>query len=220
MADLIPPSPSDADYAAAQPATPPLDSAQDPLALFAAWLVEADEAEPNDPNAMTLSTVDKEGAPDARIVLLKDLDDRGFTFFTNLHSAKAVELAGDRRAALTFHWKSLRRQVRVRGLVEMVTDAEADAYFVTRARVSRLGAWASDQSQTLDDPAMLRERLTEQEKRFEGQEPPRPPHWSGYRLLPSIIEFWSDGAFRLHDRLVFERADGVDAAWTTRRLYP
>jgi pyridoxamine 5'-phosphate oxidase len=220
MADLIPPSPSDADYAAAQPTAPPLDPAQDPLTLFADWLAQADKAEPNDPNAMTLSTVDDSGAPDARIVLLKDLDDRGFTFFTNLESAKAIELAGDGRAALTFHWKSLRRQVRVRGLVETVSDAEADAYFATRARVSRLGAWASDQSQTLDDPATLRARLAEQENRFEGQEPPRPPHWSGYRLLPTAIEFWSDGAFRLHDRLLFERRRFEDTVWTARRLYP
>jgi pyridoxamine 5'-phosphate oxidase len=219
MADLIPPSPSDADYAPAATAAPPLDAAADPLALFAQWLTEADMAEPNDPNAMTLSTVDADGAPDARIVLLKDLDDRGFTFFTNLRSAKAVELAGDRRAALTFHWKALRRQVRVRGFIETVTDAEADTYFATRARVSRLGAWASDQSQTLDDPATLRARLAEQEKRFEGEEPPRPPHWSGYRLLPVAIEFWRDGAFRLHDRLLFEREE-VDQIWAARRLFP
>jgi pyridoxamine 5'-phosphate oxidase len=220
MADLIPPSPSDADYAAAPAATAPLDPHQDPLALFADWLAQADKAELNDPNAMTLSTIDDSGAPDARIVLLKDLDDRGFTFFTNLRSAKAVELAGDRRAALTFHWKALHRQVRVRGLVEAVSDAEADAYFATRARVSRLGAWASDQSQTLDDPARLRMRLAEQEKRFEGREPPRPPHWSGYRLLPMAIEFWRDGAFRLHDRLLFERAQVEGGTWTARRLYP
>ncbi len=220
MTDLIPPTPSDADYAASAKGAPPLDASSDPLALFAEWLTEAEAAEPNDSNAMTLSTVDGAGAPDARIVLLKDLDDRGFTFFTNLESAKAVELAADPRAALTFHWKTLRRQVRVRGLVEGVSDAEADAYFATRARVSRLGAWASDQSRTLDDPATLRERLAEQEKRFEGEEPPRPPHWSGYRLLPTAIEFWSDGAFRLHDRLVFERARVEDAAWTARRLYP
>jgi pyridoxamine 5'-phosphate oxidase len=220
MADLIPPSPSAADYASAPPSAPPLKADQDPLALFAAWLSEADKAEPNDSNAMTLSTVDDAGAPDARIVLLKDLDDRGFTFFTNLQSAKAVELAGDHRAALTFHWKSLRRQVRIRGLVEKVTDAEADAYFATRARVSRLGAWASDQSQTLDDPATLRARLAEQEKRFDGQEPPRPPYWSGYRLIPVAIEFWRDGAFRLHDRLLFEREQVEDAAWTARRLFP
>ena len=219
MADLIPPSPSAADYAAAHSAPPPLDAAQDPLALFSAWLAEAYGCEPNDPNAMTLSTVDDVGAPDARIVLLKDLDDRGFTFFTNLESAKAVELAGDQRAALTFHWKSLRRQVRVRGVVERVSDAEADAYFATRARISRLGAWASEQSRTLDDPARLRERLAEQERRFDGLEPPRPPHWSGYRLLPIAIEFWSDGAFRLHDRLLFERGK-LEEPWTARRLYP
>lgn len=220
MADLIPPSPTAADYASAQTSAPPLDPNQDPLVLFAAWLIEADKAELNDPNAMTLSTVDEGGAPDARIVLLKDLDDRGFTFFTNLRSTKAVELAGDHRAALTFHWKALRRQVRVRGVVEPVSDQEADAYFATRARVSRLGAWASDQSQTLDDPTALRMRLAEAEKRFEGAEPPRPPHWSGYRLLPTAIEFWRDGAFRLHDRLLFER-DQVDrAGWAARRLYP
>lgn len=218
MPDLIPPSPSAADYAAESKPAPPLDSSSDPLALFAQWLTEADASEPNDPNAMTLSTVDEFGAPDSRIVLLKDLDDRGFTFFTNLHSAKAVELAGDHRAALAFHWKSLRRQVRVRGVVEKVTDAEADAYFATRARVSRLGAWASDQSQTLDDPATLRARLAEQEKRFEGEEPPRPPHWSGFRLLPTTIEFWRDGAFRLHDRLVFERE--LEQPWAARRLFP
>ena len=218
MSDLIPPSPSAADYAAESKPAPPLDPASDPLALFAQWFAEAHEGEVNDPNAMTLSTVDEDGAPDARIVLLKDLDDRGFTFFTNLNSAKAVELAGDHRAALTFHWKGLRRQVRVRGAVERVTDAEADAYFATRARISRLGAWASEQSRTLDDPATLRTRLAEQERRFEGQEPPRPPHWSGYRLLPTAIEFWRDGAFRLHDRLLFERE--LDRPWTARRLFP
>ena len=218
--DLIPPSPTEADYAAqARTVAPPLDPAQDPLALFAAWLAQAHAAEPNDPNAMTLATVGADGQPDARIVLLKALDDRGFCFFTNLDSAKAADLAANPRAALAFHWKSLRRQVRIRGAVEPVSDADADAYFATRSRVSRLGAWASDQSRTLSDPAHLRARLKDIEALFEGAEPPRPPHWSGYRLIPEAIEFWADGAFRLHDRLLFEREEGGEG-WRARRLYP
>jgi pyridoxamine 5'-phosphate oxidase len=217
--DLIPPSPSDADYAATPaPQAAPLDDHADPLALFAQWLAEADAAEPNDPNAMTLATVDSAGLPDARIVLLKALDDRGFSFFTNLTSAKADELAARPAAALVFHWKSLRRQVRVRGAIERVSDAEADAYFATRSRVSRLGAWASDQSKTLENPADLRARLSEMEMRFEGADPPRPPFWSGYRVIPQAVEFWRDGAFRLHERLLFERAG--EGAWASRRLYP
>jgi len=217
--DLIPPSPSETDYADAGRASAPLDPRQDPLALFAAWLAEAAAVEPSDPNAMTVATVDEDGMPDARILLLKALDDRGFSFFTNLTSAKAGELAGNPRAALVFHWKSLRRQVRVRGTVERVSDAEADAYFATRSRISRLGSWASDQSKTLSERAQLEARLAEMQARFEGVEPPRPPHWSGYRLIPLAIEFWLDGAFRLHDRLVFER-QGEGAPWRARRLFP
>ncbi len=217
---LIPPSPSQADYEAAeQAAAPSLDPSRDPLDLFAEWMAEAVKSEPNDPNAMTLATVDADGAPDGRIVLLKALDARGFSFFTNLNSAKGQELAANPRAALVFHWKSLHRQVRVRGAIERVSDAEADAYFATRSRVSRLGAWASDQSKTLSEPALLRGRLEGMQKRFEGIEPPRPPHWSGYRLIPQAIEFWRDGAFRLHERLVFERA--VEGSpWSARRLFP
>jgi pyridoxamine 5'-phosphate oxidase len=217
---LIPPSPSQADYEAADRADAPLlDPRRDPLDLFAVWMAEAVKSEPNDPNAMTLATVDAGGAPDARIVLLKALDERGFSFFTNLTSAKGQELAAHPRAALVFHWKSLRRQVRVRGAIERVSDAEADAYFATRSRVSRLGAWASDQSKTLSEPAVLHARLKEMEQRFKGVEPPRPPHWSGYRLIPEDIEFWLDGAFRLHERLLFERrAEG--SPWNARRLFP
>ena len=219
MSDLIPPSPSEADYETApRPPAPALDSGRDPFDLFAEWLAEADGAEPSDPNAMTLATVDEEGMPDARILLLKGLDEGGFSFFTNLTSAKARELAENPRAALVFHWKSLRRQVRVRGVVQPVSDAEADAYFLTRSRVSRLGSWASYQSKTLADRAQLTARLAEMQSRFEGQEPPRPPFWSGYRLVPAEIEFWSDGAFRLHDRLLFERKGA--GPWSARRLYP
>lgn len=218
--DLIPPSPSAADYAASQaPAAEPLDAGAEPMALFAQWLTQADAAEPNDPNAMTLATVDADGMPDARIILLKGLDDHGFSFFTNLTSAKAKELEAHPAAALVFHWKTLRRQVRVRGTVAPVSEAEADAYFATRSRVSRLGAWASFQSQTLADRAHLAERLARMEQRFEGAEPPRPPFWSGYRLIPTAIEFWQDGAYRLHDRLLFERRD-AKGAWSARRLYP
>jgi pyridoxamine 5'-phosphate oxidase len=216
---LIPPSPSEADYAAAQrPAAAPIDPNQDPLALFADWMRAADSAEPNDPNAMTLATVDADGAPDARIILLKALDERGFSFYTNLTSAKAAELAANPRAALVFHWKSLHRQVRVRGDIEPVSAAEADAYFATRSRVSRLGSWASYQSKTLADPAHLNARVAQMEERFEGIEPPRPDFWSGYRLIPQAIEFWCDGAFRLHERLLFERKG--EGPWSARRLYP
>ena len=217
---LIPPSPSQADYEAAeQAAVPSLDPSRDPLDLFAEWMAEAVKSEPNDPNAMTLATVDADGASDGRIVLLKALDARGFSFFTNLNSAKGQELAANPRAALVFHWKSLHRQVRVRGAIERVSDAEADAYFATRSRVSRLGAWASDQSKTLSEPALLRGRLEAMQQRFEGIEPPRPPYWSGYRLIPQAIEFWRDGAFRLHERLVFERA-AEGSPWSARRLFP
>jgi pyridoxamine 5'-phosphate oxidase len=217
--DLIPPSPSEADYAAEpRPVTPPLDPASDPFDLFAEWLSDAVAAEPNDPHAMTLATAGEDGSPDARIVLLKALDDRGFSFFTNLTSAKARDLAENPRAALVFHWKSLRRQVRIRGDIESVSDEEADAYFATRSRISRLGSWASDQSKTLPEPAQLERRLIEVEQRYEGAEPPRPPHWSGYRVIPQSLEFWRDGAFRLHERLVFERAGS--GPWRARRLYP
>jgi pyridoxamine 5'-phosphate oxidase len=188
----------------------------DPFDLFDAWFAEAAEAEINDPNAMILATVDAEGMPDARTVLLKGHDSGGFVFYTNLESAKGRELAAAPKAALLFHWKSLRRQVRIRGDVAQVTDDEADAYFASRPRGSRLGAWASDQSRPLSDRGALEARVKEMEERFP-DEIPRPPHWSGFRVTPREIEFWKDGAFRLHDRFVYAR--NVEG-WTVRRLYP
>jgi pyridoxamine 5'-phosphate oxidase len=190
----------------------------DPFRLFEAWMAEAARTEPNDPNAMTLATAAPDGAPSARIVLLKAVDGRGFVFYTNKQSRKGEELNSARRAALLFHWKTLGRQVRVEGRVEDVSDAEADAYYRSRARISRLGAWASDQSRPLPDRADLERRVQELEARFPGDDIPRPPHWSGYRVVPEYLEFWQDAPFRLHDRTVFRR----DAAggWTTGKLFP
>lgn len=189
----------------------------DPHALFDRWFAEAGATEPNDPNAMALATVNSRGQPSVRMVLLKGHDPAGFVFYTNQHSRKAGDLADSPRAGLLFHWKSLRRQVRVDGPVETVTDAAADAYFATRGRVSKLGAWASDQSRPLADRATLEARLVDVTARFEGQDVPRPPHWSGYRVAPETIEFWEDGAHRLHNRRLFTRtSDG----WTEGLLYP
>lgn len=216
---LIPPSPSEDDYVrqvtAAEP--PPLLSEADPFDLFREWLAEAVKREPNDANAVAVATADESGLPDVRMVLLKDVDERGFVFYTNLGSAKGRQLAANPQAALLFHWKSLRRQVRVRGTVSRVTDEEADAYFATRARASQIGAWASDQSQPLPDRLALEKRIADVGLRFGLGKVPRPPHWSGFRVTPQVIEFWRDRPFRLHERLVFAReGDG----WTTRRLYP
>lgn len=218
QSDLIPASPTEADYeAAAEKAGPPLDDKADPIALFGEWMEAAKASEVNDPNAMALATVDPEGLPDVRMVLLKDVDAGGFVFYTNLTSAKGRELAANPKAALLFHWKSLRRQVRVRGPVTPVTDAEADAYFATRARASQIGAWASDQSQPLADRFALEKKVIEQGLAFGLGKVPRPPHWSGFRLEPQFIEFWRDRPFRLHERLVFGK---VAQGWTTQRLYP
>lgn len=216
---LIPPTPTDAEYRAADTRreAPPLD-AGDPFALFAEWLAEAGGSEPNDPNAMTLATVDAEGLPDARMVLLKGADARGFVFYSHLDSAKGQQLAARPLAALLFHWKSLRRQVRVRGAVEPAPEG-ADAYFASRARDSQLGAWASAQSQALDSLEALRRRVRDYDEEFAGRTPPRPPRWSGYRVRPLQIEFWRDGAFRLHERLLFERADQGEP-WRKSLLNP
>ena len=216
---LIPPSPSEDDYLERMASAEPLALLPegDPIALFEEWLRAAFKAEPNDANAMTLATVDGAGMPDARMVLLKGVDARGFTFFTNTGSAKGLELAANAKAALVFHWKSLRRQVRVRGPVDPVTEAEADEYFATRARSAQIGAWASDQSRELGGRLDLEKRIAEYGVRFGLGKVPRPPHWSGYRVKPQRIEFWRDRPFRLHERLVFER-DGE--AWRTCRLYP
>lgn len=191
----------------------------DPFEQFRRWFAEAEASEPNDANAMTLATADGDGRPAARIVLLKELDDRGFTFFTNTESQKGRHLELNPFAALCFHWKSSRRQVRVEGPVSSVTAAEADAYYGSRARGSRIGAWASQQSRPLADRPTLLAAVARFEAEYEGKDVPRPAYWSGYRLTPLRIEFWQDGEFRLHDRFVFSRA--VDGApWTVQRLYP
>ncbi|MBU3078044.1 pyridoxamine 5'-phosphate oxidase [Sphingomonas quercus] len=191
--------------------------ADDPHLLFDAWLIEATDGELNDPNAVYLATADGSGRPSLRTVLLKDHDARGFVFYTNQESRKAADLAANPHAALLFHWKSLRRQVRVEGPVSPVSDAEADDYFASRARASQLGAWASDQSRPLDARATFEARYAEAAARYEGRDVPRPPHWGGYRVAPERIEFWTDRAHRLHERRLFVR-DG--AGWFEGLLYP
>jgi pyridoxamine 5'-phosphate oxidase len=190
----------------------------EPFALFAEWLTAATASEPNDPNAMALATVDATGMPDLRMVLLKGFDQDGFVFYTNLSSEKGRQLTAAPKAAICFHWKSLRRQVRVRGPVEPVPPAEADAYFQTRPRLSRIGAWASEQSRPLESRFALEKAVALYTARFAAGEIPRPPHWSGFRLVPQAIEFWRDGAFRLHDRARFTRREG--GGWTRTRLFP
>ena len=190
----------------------------DPMELFREWLTEAEASEPNDPNAMSLATTTAHGMPSVRMVLLKGLDARGFVFYTNKLSRKGEELTSNHQAALLFHWKSLRRQVRVEGAVEDVTEAEADAYFNSRSRVSRLGAVVSDQSRPLADRRELEARLAEVELRYPDNDVPRPSHWSGYRVLPDVMEFWQDMPHRLHDRMVYRRDDAE--GWLTTRLYP
>jgi pyridoxamine 5'-phosphate oxidase len=192
-------------------------TAAEPYQLFSAWLDDASRSEPNDPNAVALATVDASGMPNVRMVLLKGFDSSGFVFYTNLESAKGVELLGSMKAAMCFHWKSLRRQVRLRGPVELITDAEADAYYATRPRGSRIGAWASKQSRPLESRFALEKAVAEYTARYAIGDVPRPGHWSGFRIRPETIEFWHDRPFRLHDRVVFSPGPG---GWEKTRLYP
>jgi pyridoxamine 5'-phosphate oxidase len=189
----------------------------DPFVLFDAWFAEARETEPNDSNAMALATADGAGRPSVRMVLLKGHDGRGFVFYTNQEGRKAADIAVNARAALLFHWKSLRRQIRIEGPIGPVDEAEADAYFATRSRDSQLGAWASDQSRPLESRDIFEARFAATEARFAGRDVPRPPHWSGYRVVPDRIEFWQDRAHRLHERRLFTRSGN---GWTEGLLYP
>jgi pyridoxamine 5'-phosphate oxidase len=209
---------------AATPVTSPdFTDAADPFALFDAWMAEAAKSEPNDANAMSLATVDAGGLPNVRIVLLKSVDgaenaDRGFVFYTNFESAKGRELLANPKAALLFHWKSLERQVRIRGPVSLASHGEADAYYASRPRLSRIGAWASHQSRPLSSRDVLEAKVQHFETKFP-DEIPRPPYWSGFRVLPVEIEFWMSRPFRLHDRVVFRR-DAPRDSWHKTRLYP
>jgi pyridoxamine 5'-phosphate oxidase len=199
-------------------------AAEEPFDLFQSWFAEAKAHEPNDPEAMALASVDADGMPNVRVVLLKGVDapdraNRGFVFYTNLESAKGREVLASSKAALCFHWKSLRRQVRVRGSTTLVADAEADAYFASRPRGSRIGAWASQQSRPLESRFALEKAVARITARYAVGEIPRPPYWSGFRLTPLAIEFWHNRPFRLHDRIVFRR-EGPGEAWRKSRLYP
>ena len=221
---VIPPSPSRADYteredyaAQMEANAAPIFNCEDPIALFTEWMAEARASELNDSNAMSLATVDEIGLPDVRLVLLKDFDVRGFVFYTNSESEKGQQLEDCAVAALCLHWKSLRRQVRVRGTVERVSDPEADAYFASRARGSQIGAWASQQSRIAESRAALEKAVANTEAKYEGQDIPRPLHWGGYRVIPGTIEFWRDRPYRLHDRLLYTRAG---KGWTRSRLNP
>lgn len=192
---------------------------KDPFLLFSRWFADAQASEPNDPNAMALATVDETGLPDARMVLMKGFDADGFVFYTNTQSAKGMELSQTPKAALVFHWKSLRRQVRVRGPVTPVSEAEADAYFDSRPRDSRIGAWASQQSRPLESRFALEKAVATYAAQYAVGRVPRPPHWTGFRIAPLAMEFWQDRPFRLHDRLQFTRSQ-TDVPFTTKRLYP
>ena len=191
----------------------------DPFVLFQEWLKEAEGAEPNDPNAMALATADAGGVPDVRMVLLKGVDERGFVFYSNADSIKGAELAANPKAALNFHWKALRKAVRVQGTAARVSDAEADAYFATRPKDSQIGAWASPQSRPMEGRFVFEKAIAEYAVKYALTKVPRPPYWTGWRITPLRIEFWRDRPFRLHDRLVYARA-AAEASWRTERLFP
>jgi pyridoxamine 5'-phosphate oxidase len=193
--------------------------ASEPFALFQQWFSEAGAKEPNDPDAMSLATVDADGLPDVRMVLLKGADERGFVFYTNEESAKGREMSASPKAAALFHWKSLRRQIRLRGPVALVSDEEADAYFKSRARDSRIGAWASQQSRPLESRFAFEKAIALYAAKFGAGEVPRPPYWRGFRLTPIAMEFWRDRPFRLHDRVLFTR-ETAESPWRRQRLYP
>jgi pyridoxamine 5'-phosphate oxidase len=214
---IIPSTPNEKDYDSSQSSDLGWIDSKDPLSLFSDWLSEAIITETNDANAMSVATVDKNGMPDVRVVLLKDIDHRGFVFYSNSESNKGQQLSFSNKVALGFHWKSKKRQVRVRGAAEVVASIEADAYFASRARGSRISAWASNQSRPVKDRETMMNKLNETKARFEGTSVPRPGHWLGWRVKPEYIEFWQDGAYRFHDRIAFSMtSDG----WVKGRLYP
>lgn len=215
---------SEATNVPAGSSTPDFSAAEDPFALFHAWMAEAEKSEVNDPNAMSVATVDQSGLPNVRTLLLKGVDDassaeRGFVFYTNFESAKGQELLATPKAALLFHWKSLERQVRIRGAVSLASHEEADAYYATRPVLSRIGAWASQQSRPLSARDVFEAKIQHYEKKFADGVIPRPAYWSGFRVVPSEIEFWAARPFRLHDRIVFRR-DAPHDSWHKTRLYP
>ena len=222
----LPPSPTKADYtqdpayiARVKANATPIFDREDPLTLFSEWMADARDSEPNDSNAMALATTDADGCPDVRMVLLKNADADGFVFYTHEGSDKGAQLSANQNAALCFHWKSLRRQIRVRGPVSRVSEAEADAYFASRARGSQLGAWSSDQSRPISSREQLEQKVTHTQIRFEGQEVTRPPFWYGWRVTPLRLEFWRDRPYRLHDRLLFKR-ETLEGPWSSQRLQP
>lgn len=215
---------SEATNVPAGSSTPDFSAAEDPFALFHAWMAEAEKSEINDPNAMSVATVDQSGLPNVRTLLLKGVDDassaeRGFVFYTNFESAKGQELLATPKAALLFHWKSLGRQVRIRGAVSLASHEEADAYYATRPELSRIGAWASQQSRPLSSRDVFEAKIQHYEQKFADGVIPRPAYWSGFRVVPSEIEFWAARPFRLHDRIVFRR-DAPHDSWHKTRLYP
>lgn len=217
--DLIPPSPNYDPAGEPPPDDAALFGETEPFALFERWFKEAKAKEPNDPNAMALATADASGLPDVRMVLMKGFENGAFVFFSNAESVKGVQLAQNQQAAVCFHWKSLGRQVRARCAVSFVSDEDADAYFKSRDRGARIGAWASAQSRAMQDRLALEKRVAEYALKYGLGDIPRPPHWRGYRLTPLTLEFWRNRPFRLHDRLVFTR-DAPGAPWRTSRLYP